>query len=307
MRTVDLSYAMRLPHLLNDWQRASEVEQVFQITKNDTAVEDETRQKIETLWYCPVAPDVSAIQVATHILRLQEETCYRWSKSDSNTYGSTTPEQVEFQNFRFFWGMGVHDVRPSPNLEDCEDIDGQLFSHGQLRCKATKDGRELRDAVSHRHVIEDWHIGRYAQSGIVLALLCDDRENALEIEIIAEQWLTKKSRAQVLARLQNYYCIIPDQNARERKRQIALNDIIEMKDEQREDRTKYTTMYLSLVKKDGLEGVSTHTPPVQENGRQKRRPARSIDISTTTARRVRPRSTALLSQNLSTAIPCTYP
>lgn len=251
----DLFYAMKFPQLVNDWRRFFEVEQVFMVAMNNPTVEDDTRRKVEALLYCPSAPDTSAIQVASHILRLQEETCFRWSKSDGHTHGCTTPEEVQFQNFQAYWEIGSRDVQPSPKLEDCDSIDGQLFSHGQLRCKATKDGRELRDEVSHRDVIKDWHIRRYAQSGIVLALLCNDRENALEIEIITEQWLTKASRSQVIARLRDYYQNHLDQHVMERKRHSALADILETKD--KEGKTKYTDMYLSLVRRDEVSQEST--------------------------------------------------
>jgi len=185
-----LFYAMKLPQLRNDFQRSFEVEQMFMVLTNNVIVEEDTRRKVEELLYCPKVPDTTALEVANHILRPLQECCYRWRKFNDTDLLRwehwTTPEAGELQIYRAYWGMGSHDVQLSPKMENCSDIDGHLFSQGQLRCKCTRYGRGLRDAVSHRDNNKDWHICCYVQSGFLLALFLDDRDNASKIETIAE-------------------------------------------------------------------------------------------------------------------------
>ena len=73
---------------------------------------------------------------------------------------------------------------------------------GDLRLR---DMVKIRNVAIHRNVTYKDELQQFVQNAITFALQCKDPVQAVEIEIYAEQYFTKRSRQEVLERLQGVY------------------------------------------------------------------------------------------------------
>lgn len=224
----ELWYSIQLPELLGDWRRTFEIQQVFMFVRDGSAIEIHAREEINQLLYGPETPPQTLLQAHTWLQHSLERLCFRFTQ---RKYPSMLkdrkwewPEQSELQRS---WEDALVEIPSYDDLLDPSVIpndESQLFSHS-LRIDVIKQGRELRDAASHRDVRGAEFLRKHALNGILLAIMLGDREQAIEIEATIEAFLTGKTNYQVLTRLRAacaYDRPIPTDQLGERKKREAL-------------------------------------------------------------------------------------
>lgn len=210
---------LKLPALLGHNQKASEVDLVWRVVREDPTVSNAARD-----WGCQRAltanrPCATALQVLTRIESLTEEALFKWAKREDldvvrssedspprpGTLCWMCPEDGDLRAwFHAFKGnppAGTYYDTGGENLNHVE-VDGRLFSQHDLRYTVLDRARDLRNVLAHeRQNIDVGDVRRYALSSILLCVLIDEREIGVEIEVLAEQHLTYRARSDVLYRL----------------------------------------------------------------------------------------------------------
>ena len=83
----------------------------------------------------------------------------------------------------------------------CLDDASLLFSHLRFREEVLLQGRNLRDAASHRDGLDETFLRQHALNGILLTIGVADREQAIDIKATIETFLTGRTKYQALTRL----------------------------------------------------------------------------------------------------------
>ena len=220
--------AMKLPSVLHDEERGKMLEGAYKVLfeRHPSYIPQETQRAVNEALYEPtpllVAPDLLG-----RVQDLLEQSCFIYRRRDSNSWGAPRiSEQIELKNYQESWS-GVQDTK-SQREEFFPDTKGFLFT--RTLCQI----RELRNGAAHRADFTKWETFLLVKDAIVLANLVDDRINAVEIEILAEEWLTSSSRTKVLVRLREAFmdneCTAANTNTeegtrnaiRERRRRFAV-------------------------------------------------------------------------------------
>lgn len=225
--------SIRLPELLEDWDRAFEIQQIFQFVLEDPQMEAETKKVVDQLLFGPKPPPATLLEAHTSLQLSLEEICFRFVKREYpemlRSRGWEWPEQCELQES---WTNALSDIPfhdDSLDSEQCPDEEDQLFSHCRLRGEIFHIARRLRDAASHRNCLSLTSMRKYALNGILLAIMVGDREQAIDIEATIEAFLSGQTKYKVLARLREA-CIhdtpIPVNQLGERKKSEALGTFL---------------------------------------------------------------------------------
>ena len=194
-RIVDILEVMKLPSILGDESRNDKIKYVYE-TVFESSGQNLSKERVEgvdIILYEPKIPGTS-VDLLTRIEYLLEDSIFVYCQNRRVTWEpSLTPESIEIQEFQ--------DGEPF----DCDTISQQqeLFpnSNSGLFKRTLGEMRRLRNAATHRHSNTDSEIMLFVKEAILCACLLDDRLRALEIEILAEAWLTSRSRWEVLDRL----------------------------------------------------------------------------------------------------------
>lgn len=158
-----------------------------------------------------------------------ESCCFQYAMREDAAWlkdsGYTCKEQVELQKYQERW-VPEHDWenRTKARQDEFPDPNGTLLS------SAMRTARDLRNDATHRSPLPFDHIiVGHVHDAMKLAIMLGDRISAVEIEIIAERFLTKASRQEVLESLRSTYlnhgCQMLDQR-RETRRQEAITTIL---------------------------------------------------------------------------------
>lgn len=196
--------AMKLPTLFQDQERAAIVQMVYEVVEDNftkTNVGEEATEKAMKLLY-PHPDDLTYTtyyQLLRRIQELLEQSCFSYGTlREHNTLvknGWESHEDVELPEWRNLW-MYARGFQ-HPLSKDCFPDRGRRLFSNLIRRAA-----DLRNDASHRRIAwehEDACL-RVRQS-IMLVILLGERAQAVEIEIVWQQWMEKSSRAAVLARL----------------------------------------------------------------------------------------------------------
>ena len=201
----ELWFSMQLPELLGDWRRTFEIRQVFMSVRDGSAMETNAREEIDQLLYGPETPPQTLLQAHTWLQHSLERLCFRFTQRNYPSMLKDRkwewPEQSELQRS---WEDALVQIPSHDNSLDPEEIpddESELFSHYRLRRDVINQGRNLRDAASHRDARSAKFLRKHALNGILLAIMLGDRERAVEIEATIEAFLTGKTNYQVLTRL----------------------------------------------------------------------------------------------------------
>lgn len=202
-----LWYSMKLPELLDDWNRAFEIQQVFQYVLEDPHMEVGTRKTVEKLFFGPKMPPATLLQAHTWLQHSLEELCFRFTQRVNPARLKRRklewPEQCELDDiWHYDLSYEILSCDSSLDPEKCPNEEEQLFCHFKLRDEVVLQARNLRDAASHRDLSEQF-LRKHALNGILLAVMVFDREQAIEIEATIEAFLTGRTKYQVLIRLRD--------------------------------------------------------------------------------------------------------
>lgn len=224
-----LWFSMRLPELLEDWHRAFEIQQVFQFVLEDPKMEAETKKEMDQLLFGPFPPPTTLLQAHTWLQHSLEEVCFRFVKRKYPAILKRRnwkyPEQAELQQSWTDALSALPDHDDSLDSAECPDEEGQLFSHRKLRKEVFHIARRQRDAASHRNCLSLTSMRKYALNGILLAIMLGDREQAIDIEVTIEAFLTGQTKYGVLIGLRADCAFdkpIPVDQLGERRKREAL-------------------------------------------------------------------------------------
>lgn len=246
--------SMRLPELLEDWNRAFEVQQVFQFVLEDPQMEVETKEKVDQLLFGPKPPSMTLLEAHTWLQNSLEDVCFRFVKREYpemlKDRGWEYPEQCELQESwtnalsaipdhehslgsgessdkegQFFLTYDIPDRDRSLDSAEVPDEEDRLFSHRKLRTEVFHIARRLRDAASHRDCLSLTSMRKYTLNAILLAIMLGDREQAIDIEVTVQAFLTGQTKYKVLIGLREDCALdkpIPGDQLGERKKREAL-------------------------------------------------------------------------------------
>ena len=218
----DLSEAMRLPYLLKDSKTDSEISNAFRCIMEDPTLDEEIRSATEIEIFTPL-PCRTYYQFLARIQNMLEETCFNTAarkipgvlkQNDWHCY-----EQLEITKYYdlFCWKNGI---------QPQTDIFPGVTSFRDLLSGVREF---IRNVAHHRltppvrgSLTQHGMFIKYIHEAITLCILQGDWNQAIEIEILAEMYLTKTSRTQVLERLEAVYRVGCIETLYERKRRVEL-------------------------------------------------------------------------------------
>lgn len=265
-----LWYSMKLPELLNDWNRAFEIQQVFQYILDDAHMEAGTRKEVDKLLFGPKMPPATLLQAHTWLQHSVEGMIFRFAQRVNPARLKSRklewPEQCELDD----WWNGYFAVDPpyddSLDPKKCPNQEELLFYHYELRQEVVIQARNLRDAASHRDHLSEPFLRKHALNGILFAIMVQDREQAIEIEATIEAFLTGRTKYQVLTRLREACAfnnpIATDQLGELRKRE-ALAEFLGDKEVCVPEAGNQTSLRSAIEDLPGVsaEDASTLAPP----------------------------------------------
>lgn len=218
-----LANAMTFPALLGDAIAESEITNAYRYVMEDSTLEAETKASVEAAMYTP-QPCTSRHKLLHRVQTILEETCFRTAARRipniliENKWDG--PERVEFQNWRdIFQNAGVHH-------DASADIVFPGTHHSELGWSLQNARNRIRNVVAHRTPLLDQDLAQRIHDAIYICILQGDWDHAIEIEILAETFLTGTPRLQVLRRLASVYrmgCVV---SPYERERRIALAEFL---------------------------------------------------------------------------------
>ncbi len=224
-----LSYAMAFPGFLGDSKGESDITAAFRHVMEDPTLDDKTRARVEDAMYTP-QPCTTHYQVLARLQSMLEETCFRTAArniphvlAEKNWH---MPEQIELQNWHdIFQKAGLHNNINNNRTNNDDSATQHIFPN--LDPRSLLDllwGARLhiRIIAAHRLPLSDEKLAMQVQRAINIAVLQSDWSQAIEIEILAERYFTKTSRAQVLKRLEGVYNSGGIETVYELERRIAI-------------------------------------------------------------------------------------
>ena len=210
----DVSRAMKFPSLVGDSKGESDISAAFRYVMDDSTLDEDTKAGVESAMYTP-PPCTTVYQLLGRIQTLLEESCFNYAARKIpqllEAKGWTIPEQVEIQRWAdIFRGWNVqHDASadaffPAPADSNTSDTDSSAdsgFDSDYLVGLIHYVRMFIRNVVAHRSPLWGMDIVQNVHSAIKLCISQSDWQRAIEIEVLAEMYLTKKSRAEVRERL----------------------------------------------------------------------------------------------------------
>lgn len=197
---TELSYAMAFPALLGDKKAESDITNAFRFVMDDPTLDQATKAAVEEAMFTP-QPCTTHYQVLSRIQTLLEQTCFttaaRTIPHVLSANGWAIPEQVELQSWQTaFQRAAVQHAEPASDV----------FPPGILHPRSLGDllwraRFGIRIVAAHRLPLSTDGLVAQVHAAIAICVLQDDWHRALEIEVLAEMYVTKRSRAQVLERL----------------------------------------------------------------------------------------------------------
>ena len=220
----ELWFSMKLPEFLVDWHRTFEIQQVFMFVRDSSAMETEVRKEMDQLLFGPKTPPKTLLEAHTWLQYSLEELCFRFTqrnypemlKDRKWEWSEQCELQRSWESALAHVPAGKDSLDPEEDSDEdpdkdsdkdpedwwyCPDDESKLFSQNRLRADILLQGRNLRDAASHRGDLSETFLRKHALNGILLAIMLRDREQAIDIEATIEAFLTGKTKYQVLTRL----------------------------------------------------------------------------------------------------------
>ena len=245
----ELSYAMDFPALYGDEKGEADIANAFRYIMEDPALDEDAKVRrvsrqpfscpdqernadsdvvqirVEDEMFTP-RPCTSHYQLLGRIQTMLEETCFRYAGRKIpqilTAKGWDIPEQVELQNWiNIFLNTHVqHDESADTIFHATGDPHLLVYLIHGARI-------HIRNVVAHRRSLSHEHLIGQIHAAIKLCILQGDWHQAFEIEILAEGYLTNRSRGCVRNRLKRVLGNRGVDSPYERQRRIALAGFFE--------------------------------------------------------------------------------
>jgi len=195
----NLEFAMTLPAVLGDDQRASEIEQVYEAFLQDSSTLDAgMRDLVNRRLYTQDNPPVLIPELLGQIQSLLEVSAFRYAMEVDPAFikenDFEVPEQVELPEYWRRWDQTCLKIRQHPDsLSEYPDPDGRGMSFRF----ALRDVKDMRNYAVHRKFAVDpecssaEEINKRVWSAKAFASMVGDPATAEKIELIASTWLAK--------------------------------------------------------------------------------------------------------------------
>ena len=217
-----LSDAMQLPSLFKDSKAESDISNAYQHIMEDPTLDEEMRAATEIELFTPT-PCTTRYQLLARIQNMLEETCFNTAARKNpdvlRQKGWHCHEQLEITKYEdHFWRYGIQPQTDIfPDVQSFRDL---FYGVRQF----------IRNVAHHRLpppvnglLTQQGTFIKYIHEAIKLCILQGDWNQAIEIEILAEMYLTKTSREEVLERLEGVYNRVGSmETLYERKRRIEF-------------------------------------------------------------------------------------
>ena len=223
----ELSLAMEFPSVIGESKGKSDISAAFRYIMDDPTLDEDTKASVESAMYTP-PPCTTAHKLLGRIQTLLEESCFdnatRKIPERLEAQGWTMPEQVELQRWaNFFQDANVqHDTttnafRLAPDTDTtntpCPDLDTDTantttdpgFDSDFLVYLIHYARVNIRNVVAHRKPLTTDELIPTIHQAIALCIAQSDWDRAIEIEVLAEMYLTERTREQVRERLEGVY------------------------------------------------------------------------------------------------------
>jgi len=223
IETHVIQKAVSIPAVLKDQERAALVARVWKVVNaersvvidgaytvinEDPTVDEETRREVHAMLDPARALCTTLLQVHSRILALGEEGCFnRAERGDSNIVGhvnGSSAGDFELRQCAQWPWSGAPLWNPDAHATDFE-LGGRLVSCIALRQAIFWQLCALRNDVAHRGEMNEESLRWYANLAMLLMILFHEFRIAMEIEVVAEGFLTQKTRLAVLTRLFEAY------------------------------------------------------------------------------------------------------
>ena len=225
--------AMTLLRFMNDSKAEAEINDAFEYVTEDPTLDGATIAKVEAAMYAPLTPPTKDCILLARIQTLIEESCFDYASRKIPHVlakeGWKIPEQVELPRWDdVYWSAHVqHDESANHIFPYLDDL--SLHRHIQ----GARAG--IRNPAAHYGVVLIYKLVRAIHIAIRICILQADWRRAIEVEVLAEWYLTQCSRAQVLDRLESTYRDGPVETAYEQGRRAAICGVLENEGRRHED------------------------------------------------------------------------
>ena len=221
---VDLSEAMRLPNLLKDSKADSDISNAFRCIMEDPTLDQEIRAATEKEIFTPL-PCTTRYQFLARIQTMLEETCF-------NTAARTIPDVLQRNDWHCHEQLEItkyEDLFYRYGIQGQNDVFPQSADTVSLRNFLADARNHIRNVAHHRlpppvngSLTPHGTFIKHIHQAITMCIFQGDWNQAIEIEILAEMFLTKRSRDQVLDRLEDVYRVGTIESLYERRRRVEL-------------------------------------------------------------------------------------
>lgn len=191
----DLEVAMRLPTILLDEARSSEIGQVYQILLQEPSARSlEDQAVFDRLVYTQENPPCQLTQLLGQLQYLCECSAFEYAKAKDPTFleklPAECPERIELQEYLFRWEYEPNMQHPD-SIESYPDAEGRGWPWRQ----ALYDIKQLRNEATHRSLRTDpkkTHISILKQRiewAKAFVRMVGDPAQADRMQDIADEWL----------------------------------------------------------------------------------------------------------------------
>lgn len=205
-----LKTALQIPRVLKDGKKSDELEAMHGVIVNDPELNAPSSDWVRNILFPPQLESGTCLDVHAKILSVLEEGSFYFAQREDCQFLAqrcwTDPELGEMQIYAYHWENTpgeYQDSAAATKPEECADLDRQFFLHPHLREAVMSIATSLRNSVAHRDLLNDRSVCYCAWNAILCFILMGDRILAIEIESLAEAFLTKTSQTDALLRLHN--------------------------------------------------------------------------------------------------------
>ena len=225
----DYSDATMLAKFLEgeDSQTASEIRDAFAYVTGDLSLDDNAKARVKAALYT-LRPCTTECQLLTRIQTLIEESCFDYASRKIPhvlaAKGWEMSEQVELPKW-----CDTYESSSVRHHESANDIFPSM-NDWSLRNLLNGARVNIRNPAAHYNPILEDKLILEIHGAIRICILQADWRRAVEIEVLAEMFLTESSRAQVLDRLESMYRVGPIESTYEQGRRAAICGLLEDED-----------------------------------------------------------------------------
>ena len=252
----ELSLAMQLPEILGDVRREVEIDDAFRYIMEDPTLDDDDKESVKTAMFSP-PPCTSHYRLLGRIQTMLEETCFNYAFSKIpevlQKNGWEIPQQIELQQwYDVFFNYYVRHDDEAHKLFPYLDNRSLLDALSGARNK-------IRNVVAHRELLTDEEAVQQVHAAIMICILMGAWQQAVEVEVLAEGYFTRRSRKQVMWRLKVDFWRGEMDCLYERERRVAIAKLL-----RREDKWEVAVEEGEELVVADCEGVCNVRAPVEK-------------------------------------------